>query len=50
MKKIKCPWCGKMMGFSKNGNLEPHIQSTKIKCVGVGQTKETVLALIKSKT
>jgi len=49
MKKIKCPWCGRMVGFSKSGNLEPHIQSTNVKCVGVGQLKLTVTALIKSK-
>lgn len=47
--KIKCPWCGRKIGFSKSGNIEPHIVSTKIKCVGVGQPKDQVLALIKLK-
>jgi hypothetical protein len=43
--KIKCPWCGRMVGFSKKGTLEPHVQASKVKCVGVGQPKEQVLTL-----
>jgi hypothetical protein len=45
--KIKCPWCGRIVGFSKKGNIEPHIASTKVKCVGVGQPRDQVLAQIK---
>jgi len=46
MEKIKCPWCGRTVGFSKSGNIEPHVQSNKVKCVGVGQPRVQVLAHI----
>jgi len=36
-----------LVGFSKSGNLEPHIVSSKIKCVGVGQPRQQVLAWMK---
>lgn len=49
-KKIKCPWCGRpKVGFSKGGTLEPHVASTKVKCVGVGQPKHQVLWLREQK-
>lgn len=42
MAKVKCPWCGRMVEYSKKQRLGPHVQSGRVKCVGVGQTKETV--------
>ena len=34
--EIKCPWCGRKVEL-KNDRIKPHIQSTKVKCVGSGQ-------------
>jgi len=42
--KIKCPWCGRVIGFSKSGNIEPHVGPGGVKCVGVGQPRDQVLA------
>lgn len=44
--RIKCPWCGRVVGFSRSGSIEPHIVSPKVKCIGVGQPRDQVLALI----
>lgn len=44
-KPLKCPWCGKMVGFSKAQRIEPHLQGNRVKCWGVGQPREQVEAL-----
>jgi endogenous inhibitor of DNA gyrase (YacG/DUF329 family) len=46
---VKCPWCGRTVGFSKKGNLEPHMQSARVRCYGVGQPEELVRWLVASK-
>jgi len=38
-----------MVGFSKSGNLANHVQSTKVKCVGVGQPKDKILRFLERK-
>lgn len=39
--KTKCPWCGREVEVRK-GRLMPHLQSAKVRCVGGGQTIQTV--------
>lgn len=39
---IKCPWCGREVGWSKANRLEPHLQSPRVRCVGGGQPREQV--------
>jgi hypothetical protein len=41
-KKVRCPWCGKMVGISSSQNLLSHIVSKGIKCVGIGQPVKDV--------
>lgn len=41
--KIQCPWCGRIVGWSKRDNLEPHINQAGKPCVGQGQPKHQVL-------
>ncbi len=45
-KKVKCPWCGRKVGFSKKGNLEPHVESSGVQCAGVGQPRSVVEPLV----
>ena len=46
MKTLKCPWCGRDgVGFSKSGTLVPHLTPGQLRCVGAGQSKETVVSL-----
>jgi hypothetical protein len=42
-KQVKCPWCGRMVGFSRSDRIEPHVGLGGIKCVGVGQPRHQVL-------
>lgn len=47
---IKCPWCMRDgIGFSKSQTIEPHVGPGGVKCVGVGQPKHQVLALIEAR-
>jgi hypothetical protein len=43
--KIKCPWCGKIVEWSKAGNLKPHLSPGQTRCVGSGQPKHQVLQM-----
>lgn len=43
--KVKCPWCGRLIAFSKGDTVEPHVGPGGVKCVGVGQPKHLVLPL-----
>lgn len=45
MEKFKCPWCGKLVSYSRKGNVEPHVQSPGVQCVGAGQPKQQVKQL-----
>lgn len=47
--QVKCPWCGRMVCFSKKHHLAPHMQSGRVKCWGTGQPEETVRWLVESK-
>lgn len=42
--QIKCPWCGRMVGFSKGSNVMPHLGPGGVRCVAGGQPKHQVLA------
>ena len=41
-KKVRCPWCGKLVGISSSRNLLSHVVSKGIKCVGIGQPVDTI--------
>lgn len=43
--KVKCPWCGRVVGFSRGDRLVPHVGPGGVKCAGVGQPKHQVLPL-----
>lgn len=45
MNTVKCPWCGRVVGFSKSRRLEPHVGPGGVKCVGVGQPEHQVMPL-----
>ena len=45
--KIKCPYCGRIIKKSKGGSVMPHIQSSKVLCVGSGQKWEQAVWLRK---
>jgi hypothetical protein len=47
--RVKCPWCGRMVGFSKSENLEPHVGPGGVRCVGEGQPKHQILDLVELK-
>ena len=40
---VKCPWCGRLVHFSKKKTLEPHVGPGGVRCVGVGQPEHQVL-------
>lgn len=47
--KIKCPWCGREVGFSKSNRIMPHLGPGGVRCVAGGQPKHQVLEMIKRK-
>ena len=44
-KTLKCPWCGRTVGFSKSSRIAPHVGPGGVKCVGVGQPYHQVVPL-----
>jgi len=48
-KDTKCPWCGRTVEILNNGRIKPHIQSTKVKCVGSGMHRDNFNILLKDK-
>lgn len=41
-KTLKCPWCGRMVTFSKSNRIASHVGPGGVRCVGVGQPQHQV--------
>jgi uncharacterized C2H2 Zn-finger protein len=43
--KVQCPWCGRLVGWSKKGNLEHHINQAGNACCGSGHPRDSVMQI-----
>jgi len=45
---VKCPWCGRTVGFSRSDRLAPHVGPGGVACAASGQTGYQVRDLSES--